>query len=369
MAQYKVPQDVEADDKLLGPFNFRQFVYLMVAGGLIALTVGLFQIFPVLAIIPIPFIIFFGVMALPLRRDQPMETYLAAIVSYYLKPKTRIWRSGQRDFTITIMAPKVVENEDRKRTITGEEATHRLSFLADIVDTEGQAIKGGVYNHASAELAQEATRTMDMFEQANNYGMAIKKEEDRRHQEMVQAMREKIATNDAMMASNLTGQKVDTGPNYGSAAVVAPMSPAANTVAQTSTAARPMVQQNTQAHQDRVAAMRAQITQTAAEMAPRPEAGANPATLATPTLPRNLGGVANSARVVSGPNVPTVVTNGTNAAPAASGASVSGVNTVAAVNPSMVALANNSSYSVATIEKEANRIKERDKGEVFISLH
>ena len=43
MAQYKVPQDVEADDKLLGPFSFRQFVYLLVAGGLIALAVGLFN--------------------------------------------------------------------------------------------------------------------------------------------------------------------------------------------------------------------------------------------------------------------------------------------------------------------------------------
>ena len=44
MAQYKVPQDVEADDKLIGPFSFRQFVYLLIAGGGIALAVGLFQI-------------------------------------------------------------------------------------------------------------------------------------------------------------------------------------------------------------------------------------------------------------------------------------------------------------------------------------
>ena len=31
MAQYKVPQDVEAEDKLIGPFSFRQFIYLGVA--------------------------------------------------------------------------------------------------------------------------------------------------------------------------------------------------------------------------------------------------------------------------------------------------------------------------------------------------
>ena len=102
MAQYKVPQDVEADDKLLGPFSFRQFVYLLIAGGLIALAVGLFQIFPVLAIIPVPPILLFAALALPLKKDQPMETYLAAIVSYYLKPHTRLWTSGQRESTIQI---------------------------------------------------------------------------------------------------------------------------------------------------------------------------------------------------------------------------------------------------------------------------
>ena len=120
MAQYKVPQDVEADDKLLGPFSFRQFVYLLIAGGLIALAVGLFQLFPLLAIIPLPPVLLFVALALPLKKDQPMETYLAAIVSYYLKPRTRFWMPGQRESTIQITAPKKVE-ESRTRDITGEE--------------------------------------------------------------------------------------------------------------------------------------------------------------------------------------------------------------------------------------------------------
>ena len=37
-------------------------------------------------------------------------------------------------------------------------------------------------------------------------------------------------------------------------------------------------------------------------------------------------------------------------------------------NPSIIELANNPDYSVATIAKEANRINERENGEVFISL-
>ena len=60
MAQYKVPQDVEADDKLLGPFSFRQFIYLLIAGGGVVAAIGLFQIFPLLAIIPLPVVFFFA---------------------------------------------------------------------------------------------------------------------------------------------------------------------------------------------------------------------------------------------------------------------------------------------------------------------
>ena len=36
---------------------------------------------------------------------------------------------------------------------------------------------------------------------------------------------------------------------------------------------------------------------------------------------------------------------------------------------SIIELSNNPSYSVATIAKEANRINNKEEGEVFISLH
>ena len=177
MAQYKVPQDVEADDKLIGPFGFRQFVYLVIAAALIALMVALFQIFPLLAIIPIPFIVFFCALALPLKKDQPMETYLAAIVQYYLKPRTRIWMPGQREHTVIITAPKKVE-APRARNITGSEANHRLSFLAEVIDSEGRSIK----NTTSDEFAAENSDVEDMFEtnNANDVNIMLERAETAR---------------------------------------------------------------------------------------------------------------------------------------------------------------------------------------------
>ena len=109
MAQYQVPQDVEADDKLLGPFTFRQFIYLMIIGGLIGLGILFWQIFPPLIIVLVPPILLLGALALPIKKDQPMETYLSAVVSYYLKPHVRIWEPGEPESTIVITAPKKVE--------------------------------------------------------------------------------------------------------------------------------------------------------------------------------------------------------------------------------------------------------------------
>jgi hypothetical protein len=72
MAVYKVPQDVEADDKLIGPFSFRQFIYLIIVALSIAAAWGLGHLFIPLAILPFPIILFFGALALPLRKDQQL---------------------------------------------------------------------------------------------------------------------------------------------------------------------------------------------------------------------------------------------------------------------------------------------------------
>lgn len=203
MAQYKVPQDVEADDKLLGPFTFRQFIYLMVMGGCIALCFALFQVFPLLAIIPAPIAIFFAVLALPLKKDQPMETYLAAIVSFHLKPKKRIWEPGQRESTIIITAPKKVE-QPRARNITGEEANTRLSFLANVVDSEGYSIRDN--SSMQDDFAADNANAPDIFDNYSSptINNIINREQDTRREALVNQMR--AALNGETVVNSTTPQ-------------------------------------------------------------------------------------------------------------------------------------------------------------------
>lgn len=341
MAQYKVPQDVEADDKLLGPFNFRQFIYLMICGGLIATAVGLFQLAPVLVIIPVPFILFFGAMALPLKKDQPTETYLAALVSYYLKPHTRKWTPGQRDSTIQITVPKKIE-ESRAREITGEEATHRLSFLANIVDTEGYAIKGAGASPMRDDLYAEANATMDIFETQHfsNLGSAIQRDENERHAEVVKEMQEAIAA-------------AGTGGTYGlTLAEQAAKSPVMTAPVQSrvapATATGVGVNRGAMAVGSNVVVGAANVVK--------------PGVVAPP--PAYKGNILSSSAVVA-PSMPVVPVE----KPMQTVNNSVEKNETKAVNHSIMELANNSDFSVATIEKEANRIKRKDGGEVFISLH
>lgn len=193
MASYKVPQDVEADDKLLGPFSFRQFVYLMIVFGMVMLAVGLYQIFPLLAVIPIPVALFFVILALPLKKDQPMETYLAAIISFHTKPHIRYWMPGQSESTILITAPKKVE-VSRVRNISEEEAGHRLSFLAEIVDSEGRAIKEAS-SPMRDEFYAEAYNVTDMFDnyQGNRFSNLVDQEQIAHRNEVIDQMRNAIA--------------------------------------------------------------------------------------------------------------------------------------------------------------------------------
>ena len=201
MAVYKVPQDVEADDKLIGPFSFRQFIYLVIVTLAIMMGWGLAQLFVPLAIIPLPIVIFFGALALPLRKDQPMEIYMAAMVSFYLKPRRRLWDPDGIDSLIEITVPKVIEYS-RTKDLTKSEAERRFSYLAEIVDSQGWAIRGpGVQAPNSAmtnDAYFEAQTVEDILDNDNNTALSLndklQQSEARRHQEAVDSMHKKVVT-------------------------------------------------------------------------------------------------------------------------------------------------------------------------------
>jgi len=140
VAQYKVLQDVEAEDKLLGPLTLRQFIYavIVIVLGFVAFKLATVQWY--LAIPFFPPLAFFALLAAPFGRDQSSEVWLLAKIKYFLFPRRRIWNQDGIQNLVTITVPKVEAHQVTKE-FDKAEATSRLKALAATMDTRGWAIK------------------------------------------------------------------------------------------------------------------------------------------------------------------------------------------------------------------------------------
>ena len=89
--QFKVPQFIDVEDKLFGPFTFRQFIYLIGGAGIVFV---IYKIFPLW--IGIFFIIPFAVLTFLLVfykiNEKPFIFYLEAGLNYFVSSKLYIWR-------------------------------------------------------------------------------------------------------------------------------------------------------------------------------------------------------------------------------------------------------------------------------------
>ena len=214
MSIYKVPQDVEAEDKLLGPFSFRQFIFLMITVASMAAMYVLGMILLPLALLPLPFVLFFGALALPLRKDQPMEVYLAAVISFILKPKKRLWQPDGIEYLVEVVAPKV-EEKTYGNGYSQEEVQRRLSYLSNLVDSQGWAIRGVNNPNSSmqADLYNEAQTADDFLDEsgvtAQNINNLINQADIQRRQNMMQRMSQAQNT---PIAQPIQSQPVPTTP-------------------------------------------------------------------------------------------------------------------------------------------------------------
>lgn len=157
MASHKVPQDVESEDKLLGPLSLKQLLFTM-AGIFFGWLVYFFfaKIHPVTSVIWLPFMIFFLVLGLYQRKDQPVEVFLAAAIKYYFGNRTKIWNQEAYQERIIITVPPKIEHVYTKN-FSGQEAVRRLDSLSSMMDSRGWS--GKVQDWQNPQLVASANST------------------------------------------------------------------------------------------------------------------------------------------------------------------------------------------------------------------
>lgn len=137
--QYKVPQNVDIEDKVIGPLTLRQFTILLIAIGIIMTFYFMFQG-------PVKFIFYLltllvGTIALVVAfmkyGDQNFEVFIFSAIKTFINPRQRVWRKetlaempkeGPKNITTTGKAPT-------KKDLT--EVRSDLQRLAEVVDTGG----------------------------------------------------------------------------------------------------------------------------------------------------------------------------------------------------------------------------------------
>lgn len=146
MATYKLIQDVEAEDKILGPLTLRQFIFAMIAAFLlyicfILITRHLYIVL-ILFVPPAVFCIFF---AFPFGKDQPTELWALGKINYWFRPRRRIWNQSGVKELVTITVPKKVERV-YTNGLSQTEVRSRLNALATTIDSRGWAVKNVAVN-------------------------------------------------------------------------------------------------------------------------------------------------------------------------------------------------------------------------------
>lgn len=141
MATYKVIQDIEAEDTLIGWMTPRQAIYaaIVIVSGFIWFMMAA-NGFWWIGLVFLPHIILFTVLAGPFVHDQPSEVWLLAKIQFFLKPRRRIWdQSGLKEL-VTITVPKKIERQ-LTDGLSQSEVKSRLQALANTIDSRGWAVK------------------------------------------------------------------------------------------------------------------------------------------------------------------------------------------------------------------------------------
>lgn len=367
MAVYKVPQDVEAEDKLIGPFSFRQFIYLIIAAlsGFLVYLLG--QIFIALGLIPLPITIFFLAVALPLKKDQPMETYLTAIVQFLLKPRKRLWEP-EGNVTLVEITASQVDDGPALKDFSGHEASERLRYLSQIVDTGGWASRGLTSPLDSLNLNDtviaEAQGTEDMLDVSGsitqNFNAMISRSDEAHRQAMRQTMQNSIQAAAQPVPQTLVPSQQLYG--YNAPSPLAPNIPVLS-------------------YQQALADQSVQMTQA---QSPRQTQAARPTPQATYPMATSAPQIAPDEQVVFNPYPSSIHQRVISPASAKDQVAASPQTSVVqnlpeeqaqapskeTLSPDIMRLASSKDLSISTIAREAERLQKKhlEEGEVVVSL-
>jgi PrgI family protein len=135
MGQYKVPQNVEAEDKILGPLTFKEFIYFLIGVGWAIVCFGVFRTVPaIMILVALPPTTLMLLLAFYNRDGQKFEQLLLAMVQFFAASRRRAWNKNDAIETFHV-EPTAHAAELTQRNST--DVRGELEKLANLIDSRG----------------------------------------------------------------------------------------------------------------------------------------------------------------------------------------------------------------------------------------
>ena len=331
MATYKLLQDIEAEDHILGPLTLREFIFALVATFFyyicFIIVTKLHATFMLALFLPPA--LFCTFFAMPFGRDQPTEIWALAKLRFWFKPRVRVWNQTGIKEMVTITVPKRVEPV-LTNGLSETEVQSRLKALANTIDSRGWAIKN--INTFGPPRAGDSDRLIDIS------GLPLQVPADGT-----------TSADDMMATANPVARQFDTLINEASQAY-----------------RQRLIDQLSGMRQEQAAT---QVNNDWFMKQPEPPSAASvPAAQDDPGLARQLKDRAPRATPYG--NLRTLQPLGARKAAAPMPSTPVTKPVTAQSNPAILSLANNNDLNVATLAREAQKAKGGvSQNEVTISLH
>lgn len=128
--QYNVPQFIDVEDKIVGPFTGKQTLYLVVGGAILLIGFKLFNI-GFFALLAIPVVIATLAFAFYKPRGISMAKLVMNYIDYMTTPHLYIWRR-EPDMTMYKVVQKKQEIHEEPIKYVSRD---RIRELANLLDT------------------------------------------------------------------------------------------------------------------------------------------------------------------------------------------------------------------------------------------
>ena len=140
--QFQVPQFIETEDKIVGPFTFRQFMY--VAGAGLGSAILYFTVATWLWLI-LTLVLLGGAIGVAFVKieGRPLGNVLFSAFGFYWKPQTYIWKSEEQPMTTAQRQNQESGGISLEKIITGAALHKRWENL----QTGQKAMEGKTVEH------------------------------------------------------------------------------------------------------------------------------------------------------------------------------------------------------------------------------